>query len=112
MKPCTVSIVLTLAAVHTISFGQGYVPAFSGTWKLDLPLSKVETKHPPMASTAKISYDGKVWHFSRTHHFPDGKTDTWSTTMIVDAKKAPHSTVPTHHFDLPFNSRRKCDGSQ
>ena len=107
MKPCKVSIVLIMAAAPAIAFGQNGLPAFTGTWKLDLHLSKIETKSPPIASTAKISYDGKVWHFSRTHHFPDGKADTWSTTMIVDSKKPHIERFPP----ITSTSRMTRDGS-
>jgi hypothetical protein len=87
MKLCSVLILTIVSVTHSVAFCQDVLPAFTGTWKLDLHLSKLETKSPPTSSTARIHYDGKVWHFSRTHHFPDGKTDTWSTTMIVDSKK-------------------------
>jgi hypothetical protein len=107
MKPCKVSIVLIMAAAYAIACGQNGLPAFTGTWKLDLHLSKLETKSPPIASTAKISYDGKVWHFSRTHHFPDGKADTWSTTMIVDSKKPRIQRFPP----ITSTSRMTRDGS-
>ena len=87
MKLCKGLIVMIMSVAHAGTFGQDHVLGFTGVWKLDLHLSKLETKHPPSTSTAKIRYDGKVWHFSRTHHFPDGQVDTWSTTMIVDSKK-------------------------
>ena len=107
MKSRKVMILLIMLATQAVTFGQGQVPAFTGTWKLDLHLSKIETKHPPIASTAKISYDGKVWHFSRTHQFSDGKADTWSTTMIVDSKKPRIQRFPP----ITSTSRITRDGS-
>jgi hypothetical protein len=107
MKPRTVMILMIMSATQAVTFGQDQVPAFTGTWKLDLHLSQIETKHPPIASTAKIGYDGKVWHFSRTHHFSDGKADTWSTTMIVDSKKPRTQRFPP----ITSTSRMTRDGS-
>jgi len=62
-------------------------PAFTGVWTLNLQRSKIEAKHPPIASTATIRYDAQVWHFSRTHHYAKGKTDTWTRTLIIGSKK-------------------------
>ena len=107
MKLCSVLILTIMSVTYSVAFCQDALPAFTGTWKLDLHLSKLETKSPPTASTAKIHYDGKVWHFSRTHHFPDGKADTWSTTMIVDSKKPRIQRFPP----ITSTSRITSDGN-
>jgi hypothetical protein len=107
VKPYKALIVMIMSVTHAVTFGQDRVPPFTGVWKLDLHLSKIESKHPPSASTAKIRYDGKVWHFSRTHHFSDGKADTWSTTMIVDSKSPRIQRFPP----ITSTSRITRDGS-
>jgi hypothetical protein len=80
------------ACVAALVFGCSVVRSqsdslFTGVWKLDLHESKVEDKHPPIASTATIRFDGKVWNFSRTHHFVHKKPDTWAISMMVDSKE-------------------------
>jgi hypothetical protein len=78
----------------TAASAQTSIPAFSGVWRLDLKRSKIEDKHPPVASTATIRYDGKMWSFSRTHHFLHKPPDTWTTAMVVDAKDPQISHEP------------------
>jgi hypothetical protein len=80
---CAVLVLFNVVA----SVAQTSIPAYTGVWKLDLKRSRLETKHPPSASTATIRYDGKTWNFSRTHHFLHKPADTWGSTMIVDAKE-------------------------
>lgn len=81
--------------LSTLAIAQDNLPPFSGTWKLDLKRSKVETKNPPSASIATIRYDGKVWNFSRTRQFPDKPADTWSTSIPVDAREPQISHEPS-----------------
>lgn len=63
------------------------IPPFSGTWTLNMQRSKVEAPHPPVSSEATIDYDGKTWHFKRTHKYATGKPDTWTAEFVVDSAK-------------------------
>jgi hypothetical protein len=87
---------------------QSRVPAFSGVWNLDLHRSRIEAKNPPSASVATIRYDGKIWDFSRTHHYLHKPTDTWKTAMVVDAKEP----RVTHQDGLTISSRVTREGDE
>lgn len=65
----------------------GKLLPFSGTWILNMERSKVEAAHPPVAGEAVILYDGKAWHFKRTHKNAAGKVDTWSIDLVVGSPK-------------------------
>lgn len=65
----------------------GTIPPFSGTWILKIQRSKVEAAHPPVSGEAIILYDGKMWHFKRTHKNATGKLDTWSIDLVVGSPK-------------------------
>jgi hypothetical protein len=82
-------LVLLLFAFITVSIAQTpAVPAFSGTWILDLHRTTFEGKpHPPIAATVIIRYDGTHWHRWRSHTAPDGKVDTSSMDLIVGSSK-------------------------
>jgi len=62
-------------------------PLFSGTWVLNIQRSKLEAAHPPVSSEAVIRYDGKTWHFKRTHRYDAGKVDVWSIDLAVGSPK-------------------------
>jgi hypothetical protein len=62
-------------------------PLFSGTWVLNIQRSKLEAAHPPVSSEAVIRYDGKTWHFKRTHRNDAGKVDVWSIDLVVRSPK-------------------------
>ena len=62
-------------------------PPFSGTWVLNMERSKVEAAHPPVSGEAVIRYDGKTWHFKRTHRSTAGKVDVWSIDLVVGSPK-------------------------
>jgi hypothetical protein len=62
-------------------------PPFSGTWVLNMQRSKVEAAHPPASGEAVIRYDGKTWHFKRTHRNDAGKADVWSIDLVVGSPK-------------------------
>jgi hypothetical protein len=62
-------------------------PPFSGTWVLKMQRSKVEAAHPPVSSEAIIRYDGKTWHFKRTHRYDSGRVDVWSIDLVVGSSK-------------------------
>ena len=87
---------------------QQTVPAFTGVWTLNLGRSRIEAKHAPISSTVTIRYDGSTWWFSRTHQYPDGKSDTRTMTLPVGSKTArierrPHETIASrmsHDGDL------------
>lgn len=68
--------------------------------------SKVEAAHPPVSGEAVILYDGKTWHFKRTHKNATGKVDTWSIDLVVGS--------PKFHVQkdgpLVFHSRMYRDG--
>lgn len=83
------------------------VPSFSGAWILNMQRSKVEAAHPPISSEAEILYDGKTWHFKRTHKNASGKIDTWSIDLVVGSRE--------FHVEkdgpLVFHSRMYRDGN-
>lgn len=83
------------------------VPPFSGTWILNMQRSKVEAAHPPLSGETVILYDGKIWHFTRTHKNAAGKLDTWSIDLVVGSPKA--------HVEkdgpLVYHSRMLRDGN-
>lgn len=62
---------------------------FTGTWKLNHAKSKLETAHPPSASTATITFNGTHWHYQRTHQYSARKPETWSIDLDLNALK-PH----------------------
>ena len=82
------------------------LPPFSGTWVLNMQRSKVEAAHPPASGEAVILYDGKTWHFKRTHKSAAGKVDVWSIDLVVGS--------PEFHVEkdgpLVFLSRMFRDG--
>jgi hypothetical protein len=82
------------------------LPPFSGTWVLNMQRSKVEAAHPPVSSEPMILYDGKTWHFKRTHRNAAGKVDLWSIELVVGSSK--------FHVEkegpLVFHSRMYRDG--
>jgi hypothetical protein len=81
------ALALAFAMAFAIAHAQNGLPPFSGVWRLDVKQSKIEAKHPPIASVATIQYDGEVWKFSRTHRYLHKNPDTWTTSMIVGAKE-------------------------
>ena len=85
----------------TVVPAQTHTPPYSGVWKLDLQRSKIEAKNPPSASIATIRYNGKLWDFSRTHHYLHKPTDTWKTAMVINAKEPRVS----HQDGLTISSR-------
>jgi len=82
------------------------IPPFSGTWMLNMSRSKLEAAHPPVSGDAIISYDGRIWHFKRTHKNAAGKADTWSIDLVVGSRE--------FHVEkdgpLVFHSRMHRDG--
>src|SRR5438477_10247917 len=48
---------------------------------------KLEAAHRPVSSEAVIRYDGKTWHFKRTHRYDGGKVDVWSIDLVVGSRK-------------------------
>jgi hypothetical protein len=84
----------------------GKKPPFSGAWILNMQRSKAEAAHPPVSGEAVILYDGKTWHFKRTHKNATGKVDTWSIDLVVGSPKL--------HVEkdgpLVFHSRMCRDG--
>ena len=48
---------------------------------------KLEAAHRPVSSEAVIRYDGKTWHFKRTHRYDAGKVDVWSIDLVVSSPK-------------------------
>src|SRR5262245_2323638 len=68
--------------------------------------SKVEAAHPPVSGEAVIRYDGKAWHFKRTHRNDAGKVDVWSIVLVVGS--------PEFHVEKDgpyvFRSRMLRDG--
>ena len=89
LKRVLMMLVLVVAAVNGVSQQSkvplGVVPKFTGTWKLDMTRSKLEAAHPPVASTAWIQYDGKDWHYKRTHVYTGGRSETWLMELTVDS---------------------------
>jgi hypothetical protein len=63
-------------------------PEYSGTWVFSVQRSKLETKHPPVSTEAVIRYDGKTWHFKRTHRYDTGKVNVWSIDLVVGSSKS------------------------
>jgi len=81
-------LVVELLLASCVAAAQdGKVPPFSGTWILNMRRSKVEAAHPPVSGEAVILYDGKSWHFRRTHKTAAGKEDTWSIELVVGSQK-------------------------
>lgn len=76
-----------LLSISLVSAQNGKVPPFSGTWILNMQRSKVEAAHPPISGEAVILYDGKTWHFKRTHRNATGKVDRWSIDLVVGSPK-------------------------
>jgi hypothetical protein len=81
-------------------------PPFSGNWVLNTQRSKLEVAHPPVSGEQVIRYDGKTWHFKRTHRNDAGKVDVWSIDLVVGS--------PKFHVEkdgpLVFRSRMFRDG--
>ena len=80
-------LTLWLLALTTFAAAQDKpLPAFTGTWTLDLHRSTFDGKaHPPIAAEVVINYDGTHWHRWRSHTAPDGKIDTRAMDLIVNA---------------------------
>jgi hypothetical protein len=98
---------LGLLLSSSLAFGQNAkLPPFSGTWILNMQRSKVEAAHPPVSGETVILYDGKTWHFKRTHKNAAGKVDTWSIDLVVGS--------PKFHVEkdgpLVYHSRMLRDG--
>lgn len=95
-----------LLSSFSASAQNGKVPPFSGTWILNMQRSKVEAAHPPVSGEAVILYDGKTWHFKRTHRNATEKVDRWSIDLVVGS--------PKFHVEkdgpLVFHSRMYRDG--
>ena len=63
-----------------------HIPAFSGSWTLDLQRSTFEGKpHPPIAGEIVIGYDGTHWHRWRSYTSPGGKVDARAIDLTVDS---------------------------
>jgi hypothetical protein len=99
---------MAIALLCSALSAQTSVPAYSGVWKLDLKRSRIEAKNPPSSSITTIQYDGKIWNFSRTHHFLHKPADTWTTSMVVDAKQPRVS----HEDGLTTSSRVTREGGE
>jgi hypothetical protein len=68
--------------------------------------SKVEAAHPPVSGETVILYDGKTWHFKRTHKNAKGEVDTWSIDLVVGSQQ----THVEKDGPLVFHSRMYRDG--
>ncbi len=60
-------------------------PDFTGTWKLNLDKSKLESP-PPDSSRFVIDHKEPSFRLQRTHVFK-GKPDTWSIELTTDGKE-------------------------
>jgi hypothetical protein len=92
----------TLACAQT-----NKLPAFTGSWTLDIHRCTFEGKpHPPIAAATVIRYDGTHWHRSVSHTSADGKVDAHVIDLIVDSPK------PRIEKDGPltFYSKIRHDG--
>jgi hypothetical protein len=85
MKYARIALAGLLAAA-TVFAQPNAKPNFSGTWILNTSASKLELKHPPIASTFTILHNEPDFHLKRTHVYADGKHDTWGIDLITDGK--------------------------
>jgi hypothetical protein len=79
---------------------------FSGNWRLNLQKSRLQVEHPPVASRARIEYDGVTWHYTRTHDYAARKPETWAIVLKVGAAEA----QVEKDGPLTFRSKMKRDG--
>jgi hypothetical protein len=64
------------------------IPAFTGSWTLDLHRTTFEGKpHPPIAGEIVIHYDGIRWHRWRSYTSASGKANTRAIDLIVDSSE-------------------------
>ncbi len=82
----------------------GPKPDFSGTWKLNLAKSKLETP-PPDSSMFTIDHKEPQFRLKRTHVFR-GKADTWSIDLTTDGKE-----VVQKDSSGDFHVRLRWEGS-
>ncbi len=87
----------------------GLVPAFSGTWNLNLRRSVVQGGRPDGGSQAVIEYDGRVWRLRHVHSNRYGQVeDTWDTKLMVGSKV--FQVARDKETPLTFRSRIRRDG--
>jgi hypothetical protein len=71
----------------TASKAKSTLPAFSGTWALDLKRSTIQGQRPAGSSQVVIEYDGRTWRYRHIHSNSYGQvSDAWDTTLVVGAK--------------------------
>ncbi len=80
---------------------------FAGTWKLNPAKSKLQTPHPPSASTATVTWNGTHWHYHRTHEYSARKPETFSIDLDLNATR-PHIEKDG---PLTFSSRLTREGA-
>lgn len=102
-----VRLFVVIGTLCAVVVGQEAAPPFTGVWTLNLQRSSIEAKHPPIASTARNRFDGQVWRLSRTHRYQQGKSDTWTTMLVVGSSKDRIERDPP----LTSRSRMTRDGN-